>query len=119
MYTGVSVGSQEVIAIAQNATTYSAILRTDKSAGFTGMLLTVSAGSITVTQQCGLKDSGLFYDPVDADNLALGQVASLVGAETRWIAPLPILSPFTRFKIVEANVASATVTFTPLFQEDR
>jgi hypothetical protein len=119
MNLGISARSQESVAVAQNATEYSEIFRHDKSSGYSGMLITVSAGSVTVTQQCGLEDNGLFYDPVDASNTALGSVVTTMGAGTRCVQYDPVMAPFVRFKIVEANVASTTVTFTPFFLEDR
>ena len=120
MYTGVSVGSTEIIALAQNSTKFSqAIMRRDKCAGFAGMLLTISAGSVNITQQCGLSDSAVFFSPVDKFSNSLGVVCSLFSAGTYWIQYDPVLAPFARFRVTEANVASTTVTFTPMMLEDR
>ncbi len=119
MYTGLTVGSLEVITLAQNSTKFSSIYKFDKSAGFAGMLLTISAGSVSITQANGLSEIGPFVTAVDSAGTALGKVCSVVGAGTYWIAYDPILSPFMRFKCVEANVASTTVSFTPMWSEDR
>lgn len=119
MYRGITVESKNILTIAQNSTEYSHIIRFDKCDGFAGMLITVSAGSVTVTQQCGFTDQGLFYDPVDESNIALGQVVTTMAVGTRWVQYDPIFAPFIKYKVVETNVASTTVTFTPVWVEDR
>lgn len=120
MNIGVVAGSTEILTIAQNSTKFSqTIMRFSKCAGFAGMLLTISAGSISINQQCGFNDSGLFYSPVDKFQNNIGVVCSLFSAGTYWIQYDPVIAPFSRFRVVEANVASTTVTLTPLFLEDR
>lgn len=120
MNTGVAVGSSETITLAQNSTKYSqTIMHTDKCAGFAGMLLTISAGSVSIIQQCGFSDSGLFFAPVDKNSNSIGVVCTLFSAGTYWIQYDPALAPFSRFRFVEANVGSTTITFTPFILEDR
>jgi len=119
MYTGLSLGSREVITLAQNSTKFSSIYKFDKCIGFAGMLLTVSAGSVSITQANALLDSGPFVTAVDSAGGAIGKVCSILGAGTYWIAYDPIMAPFMSFKCVEANVASTTISFTPLWSEDR
>lgn len=120
MYTGVSVGSIETITIAQNSTKFSqTIARFDKCAGFAGAFITISAGSLTISQQCGFKEGELFYDPKDKNNNSLGVVCSLFAAGTYYIQYDPVVAPFIRWKFVEANIGSATITFLPFLLEDR
>lgn len=121
MNSGVSVGSLETITLAQNSTTFSqTIVHTDKSKGVAGMYFTISAGSVTISQQAGFDwGNGLFYDPVDSNNAALGVVCTTFSAGTYYVQYDPVLAPFARFKCVEANVASTTITLRPVFWEDR
>lgn len=120
MYTGITVGSSETITLAQNSTGFSQVItHRNKCAGFAGMFFTISAGSLTITQQCGFTKDGLFYDPKDKNNNSLGVVCSLFSAGTYWVQYDPALAPFAKFKFVEANVGSMTVTFTPFMFEDR
>ena len=120
MFTRLSVGAQEVLAIAQDSTNYSNILTFDNCYGFAGMEVTVSAGSVTISQQCALvDDNNNFRDPVDESNIAIGQVVTAMAVGSRYVQYDPVFAPFIRFKVIEVDVASATVTFTPFFVEDR
>ena len=100
----------ESISVTKAGTHYSEPFKSDKNAGNLSILITTSAGSITVTQQCGLTEDGTFYDPVDASNTALGGIAAAgftVGS--RFVRMEPVATPWSRIKIVEANSAATTV----------
>uniref|UniRef100_A0A6M3JCD6 Uncharacterized protein n=1 Tax=viral metagenome TaxID=1070528 RepID=A0A6M3JCD6_9ZZZZ len=100
-------------AVLISETHYSSAFKTDKSAGALIVLITTSAGSITVTQQCGLTEDGTFYDPVSAAAAALGAItAAGFTVGTRYISISPIAAPWSRIKIIEAGSAATTVTLT-------
>jgi len=100
----------ETIAVTQAGTLYSAAFETRKSAGTLIILISTSAGSITVTQQCGLTEDGTFYDPVSAAAAALGAItAAGFTVGTRYISISPVAAPWSRIKIVEANSAATSV----------
>ena len=97
-------------AVAQAATVYSSSLASDNLAGHVGLELISTAGSVTITQQVSL-DNTTFYDPVDSDGNALGQVITAQTVTTgRYIVPDVVLAPYIRYKITETNVASTVVT---------
>lgn len=120
MYTGVSIGSLETLNIAQNSTGFSSIRKMDKSTGYAGMWLTISAGSVTINQQAAYlaTDDG-FINPVDNSNTAIAVVCTTFAAGTYWIQFNPVLAPWTRFRAVETNVGSTTLQMRPFFLEDR
>ena len=104
---------EDTIAVTQAGTLYSDAFETKKSAGTLAILIATSAGSITVSQQCGLTEDGTFYDPVSSANAALGAIAAAgftVG--TRYVSISPVAAPWSRIKIIEANSAPTTVTIT-------
>lgn len=103
--------------VSQNATVYSNSIKFGSCVGYAGAVLVSTAGSITVTQQCSLNDRD-WYDPVDENNAAQGQVAATMTVSTRYIQFNPVLAPYIRFKIVEGNVAATSVTLTLFFQEE-
>lgn len=103
-------------AVAQNGTSYSESFAAAQVKGYNAMLVTSSAGSITVTQQCSL-DNTNWYDPVDGLGSAVGQVAAAMTASTKYIQPDPVLAQYVRFKVVEGNVAATTVTIKVLTLE--
>lgn len=104
--------------VSQNGTAYSDVYEFNKCSGDSACLISSTAGSITVTQEVSF-DKINWYAPVDESNGALDGIASAVTVTTgRWVAFSPVLAPFTRFKIVEGNVAATTVNITAMFQED-
>lgn len=83
-----------------------------------GVLITSSAGSITITQQCS-DDNEYWFDPIDSSGSATGAVGATltsIGSGT-WIDYDPITAPYIRFKVVENNTAEATVTVEFIFPE--
>ena len=102
--------------VAQNSTDYTQSMPFWRCTGYAGALVTVSAGSVTITQQCSF-DGHTWLDPVDEDNTALADVVTTMGAGTRYVQYAPAPAQFIRFKVVETNVASTAVTFELYFQE--
>lgn len=99
----------ETIAVTQAGTLYSGVFKSDKNAGALSILITTTAGSITVTQQCGLSETGTFYDPVSSVNAALGGIAATFTVGSRFVSVSPVASPWSRIKIVEGNVGATSV----------
>lgn len=99
----------ETVIVTKAGTAYSSSFKSDKNAGALSVLLTTSAGSITVTQQCGLSSDGTFYDPVSSANAALGGIAATFTVGSRFVSVSPVASPWSRIKIVEANVEESSV----------
>ena len=98
------------VAVDQAGTSYTAAFETRKCSGILSLLITTSAGSVTVTQQCGLTGDGTFYDPVSSANVALGAIATGFTVGSRFISIDPVATPWSRLKIVEANVAATSFT---------
>lgn len=104
-------------AVAQNETVYSESMPFNSSFGFASVLVSSTAGSITVTQQCS-PDGTNWYNPVDADGTALGRVVSAMTVGSKYVQPDPVLAPWIRYKVVEGNTASTVVTLTVLSQDE-
>lgn len=105
-------------AVAQAATEYSASTNFRMTDNNASLLLTTTAGSITITQQASMNNQE-WYDAYDAVGNLLGTVATAQGVTTgKWIAFNPVMAPYTRFKVVEGNVAATTVTIELMLQED-
>ncbi len=98
-------------AVAQAATAYSETWDFVNAQGYTSVQIASTAGSITVTRQCSI-DGTNFYDPVDINGNAMGQVVTAMTVGTKYITYDPVPSPYVRFKVVEANSASTVVTIT-------
>ncbi|MFA6100394.1 MAG: hypothetical protein WC750_06035 [Patescibacteria group bacterium] len=113
-----SLASSSSGAVAQNATTYTIGVPFSFCEGFAAAIVTVSAGSVTISQQCS-KDNISWFDAVDGTDTALGVVCTAMSAGTKYIQFDPVLSNFIRFKIVELNVASTTVGMQFLFLEKK
>lgn len=106
------------VSVTQNSTAYSDSLDFEGCEGEICVLITSSAGSITVTQQCST-DGTNWYSPVDYANAALGAVAATMTVSTRYIAYSPVLCKKLRFKVVEGNVAGTVVTITAAYRSRR
>ena len=114
------------LAVGSSATVYSDIdSQFYKTNGFAGALIGVygngGSTSMTITQQCSL-DGLNWYDPVDKANAALGTVAatftSTIGVTTsRYIQFDPVLTPFIRFKVIEAGTGAGAITIKLFYQE--
>ena len=102
-------------AVGKNGAAYTPSIDFGKTTGFVCARITSSAGSITVTQQCST-DGVTFYDPVDVDNNALGQVAAAMTVGTRYAMARPCPAKYARYKVVEGNVAATVVTMTLVWQ---
>jgi len=104
--------------VAKAATRYSMSVPFRECAGSAAVIISTTAGTITVSQQCSV-DGETWYDPVDTAGGALGIVATALGVTTgRYVPYSPILSEYIRFKVVEANVAATTVTIRLIFRQE-
>ena len=103
-------------AVGKNATAYSGALDFGENEGNTTILLSSTAGSITVTQQVS-QDKIVWYDVVDASGNGKGEVATNMTVGTRYITVTPVLAPYARYKVVEQNVAATVATMAVFFQE--
>lgn len=102
-------------AVAKAKTEYSEVLDFTQSEGFNSVLIASTAGSITATVQ-GSMDGTNFYDMVDSDGNALGQVVAGMTVGTKLINFGSLFSPYIRFKVVEGDVAATVVTLTALLK---
>ena len=96
-----------------NGTVYSGAIEFKRAKGFCGMLMIVGGVSTTVTQQVSL-DGSTFYDPVDSDGNALGQVCSAITADA-YHQFSPVIAPYIRFKFVTTG---ASVTAAKLVSQE-
>mgnify|MGYP003594002413 CR=1 FL=1 len=108
-----SIISKEVLASAKactkNGTIYSNSRKFHDCDGTATIKIVSTAGSITVTQQCSI-DNSTWYDPETASGAA-GAVEDTITVTTgRYLSFTPVMCPYIRFKIVEANVAATAVT---------
>ena len=104
------------LAVTRAGTVYSASVSVPRLTGFCSVLLTTTAGSVTVTQQCSLEGT-TFYDAVDSDGNALGPVVAAMTVGTKYIQFAPVIAPYIRFKVVEGNVAALSITIDLISQK--
>ncbi len=102
----------------QNSTKYTDSLIFERMTGVAAVLITSSAGSITVSQQCSI-DNINWYDPKDNAGNAVGVIGTTLTSITTgvYITYSPVLAKYARLKVVENNSAAANVTIQFLFQE--
>ena len=120
-----SILAREVLATAkayvQTTPFYTNSVAFDKCQGNATVLLIVtgsSTSSLAVTQQCSL-DNVNWYDPVDATATATGAVATAQAVTTGlYISYSPVLTPYIRFKGVQTNNITGTMTLTLIFREE-
>ena len=116
----ISVKVFTVPAITKNGTLYTDVYSFERSIGNASVILTSTAGSITITQQVS-DDGNTFYDAYNSAGDVLGTVCtaqSAISGNGRWISYSPVYSKYMRFKIVEGNVAATTVTIKLLMGEE-
>lgn len=107
----------DAVAVTKAGTSYSSVFSSTFFSGNIGLLIAVTAGSVTITQQCST-DGVNFYDPVDADGNALGAVVSAQTVTTgKYIQYAPVITKHMRFKIVEGNVAASAVSIDAVVEE--
>jgi len=100
--------TKKLNAVSINGTSYSSSMEFKRAAGYCGMEIKLaSAISTTITQQCSI-DNNIWYDPVDADGNALGQVCSGITADC-YKQISPVIAPFIRYKIVTASAVVVTI----------
>lgn len=107
----------DAVTIAKNGTGYTSSIAVDFITGYAAVLVTTSAGSITITQQIS-DDNINWYDPVNSDGTALGAVGAAVTVGTTYRVVSPVMGRFLRYKIVEGNVAETVVTLKLIYQEE-
>ena len=106
-------------ALDKAATGYSSSLIFDVAAGDATVLLSSTAGSITVTQQASI-DNITWYDPVNTSGVAVGAVAAAFTVSTgTYISYTVVLAPYIRFKVVEGNVAATAITLNLIYRYER
>jgi len=104
--------------IAKAATRYSKACSFRECAGSAAVIITTTAGTITVSQQCS-SDGDTWYDPTDTAGSALGVIRTALGITTGVYTPFtPVMCEWIRFKVVEANVAATTVTIRLMFRQE-
>lgn len=104
--------------IAQNATVFTPGVRSNYWNGYITALITLSAGSVTISQQCS-PDNSNWFDPVDSNNSSLSSIVTAMSVNTagRYVQFAPTLAQYSRLKIVELNVGSATLNMSIYPQE--
>lgn len=105
------------VTLGQNSTGFTAPFLFTPCDGYAAAKVTISAGSVTISQQCADFITGPFFDPVDNTNTALSVVATTMAAGTRWVQYNPTLCNYARYKCIETNVGAATVTIIHYHQE--
>ena len=104
------------VAMARHDTHYSNSRKFDDCDGTAIVKFTkVSAGSITITQQCSL-DNENWYNPETASGAAGAVEASMTGAADKYISYTPVLCSFIRFKLHEEDTAATTVTLELIYR---
>ena len=104
--------------IAKAATRYSKVCSFGECAGSSAVIISTTAGTITVSQQCS-HDGVTWYDPTDTAAGVLGVVRTALGVTTGIYVPFtPVMCGYIRFKVVEANVAATTVTIRLIFRQE-
>ena len=103
--------------VSQAGTVYSNTMDFSRCTGEVAVLITSTAGKITVTQQCSI-DNKNWFDPYNSSGASVGMVClNLTVTTGKYIAYTPVLSQYMRFKVVENNTAATVVNLTLLFQE--
>lgn len=96
-------------AVTKAGTVYSNAFKVADQTGNSAVLITTTAGSITVTQQASY-DNVTFYDVEDTAGTTLGSVVADMTVGTKYIIFSPVVARHIRFKIVEGDVAATAVT---------
>jgi len=101
----------------QSATVYSSSVLNRLSKGYASVLVSSTAGSITISEQVSW-DNVNFFDAVDTQGNALGSVYTALTVNTgKYIVFAPVMAPYIRFKVIENNSAATVVTLIYLFVE--
>jgi hypothetical protein len=99
----------DAVAVAQQDTHYSNSRKFHDCDGTACLLISSTAGSITVTQRCS-PDNKTWYDPETASGAA-GAVEDTITVTTgRYLSFTPVLCDYIRFKVVEGNTAPTVVS---------
>ena len=104
--------------VTQNTTAYTDSFKFEKCSGDASVLVASTAGDVTVNQQVSF-DGINWFDPVDSAGSAVGVIQTAQTVTTGvYVSYSPVLAPLARYKVVENNSATTTVTITVVFQED-
>jgi len=96
-------------AVTQDGTVYSDSREFYDCDGTACLKIISTAGSITVSQQCSI-DNETWYDP-ETSSGAAGAVEDTITETTgRYLSFTPVLTPWIRFKVIEADNAATAVT---------
>jgi hypothetical protein len=105
------------VSVGKAATAYSNSMDFTASTGEVAVLLTSTAGNISVSQQCSINGKD-WYDPANSGGATVGWVSLQQTSTTgRWLVYTPVLGTKIRYKVVENNVAATVVTLVIIFQE--
>ena len=114
----VSVVDLVVPAITLSGTLYTDVYSLRRLSGRGAVILTTSAGSITMNQQVS-HNGETFYDAYDVSGALLGKICENQAVVTnRYIVFDPVFAKYMRFKIVEQGVGATTVTIKLLTGEE-
>lgn len=100
------------VTVPKGQTVYSDPFESGRDIGFWAALLQkAGAGSVVITLQCGLTADGTFYDPLNSSRNEIGKVFILdPGDKEQYVEFSPVLAPWSRYKMVEQDVADTVVT---------
>lgn len=105
------------VSLAQAATEFTEAVKMTRFSGECSALVKIGgAGSVTITQQASV-DGKTFYDLVDPDGTAVGEVANGATAGYTWRKWTVTAGMYIRFKCAEGNVGTATVDINLVYQE--
>ena len=87
-------------------------------AGNSALVIITTAGTITVTQEVSV-DGDTWYDAKDSAGASLDAISVALGVTAGTYVPFnPVMAEWTRFKVVEANVAETTVTLRLIYRQE-
>jgi hypothetical protein len=113
-----TVGLMAAKDVDKSGTIYSDSVDTKQASGPVGALLISTAGAISVNQEAS-KDNITFYDPINNQAAAQGVVCTGMTVTTgTWVTFTPVVTPYTRFKVVETGTAASKVSITYIIQEE-
>lgn len=109
----------DAVTVAINTVAYSESFEFGKCSGDASVLVSSTAGSVTVVQEVSF-DNYTWYAPVDDSAAVIGDIVTTMTVNAgRWVGYSPVLAPYARYKVTETNVAETIVSITVSFQEDQ
>jgi hypothetical protein len=105
------------ISVPQSGTKSSSSVLNRLAKGYSAVIVSSTAGSITITEQASI-DGVNFYDVVDTQGNTSGTVCTALTVTTgTYIQFPPVMAPYIRFKVVEGGPGATVVTIILLFVE--